>query len=708
VATAFDRRDNRITASRVIWVYNPSGDGTVSSRFRNLELSVSKNRLDGAGEITCLLKSRYADAHVCLTLEGRDIYQYRVVRLRGNITPVTFNVDASYAPNFYISAVMQRKRALYTATENISIPVEGTALNVAIKPDRETYLPGETARVEIQATDGKGAPLRADLSLAAVDEAIYSIRRDHTPRMEDFFYSRISNWVLTSYSYPITLLAGAGKDGGVRPRQDFRDTAYWKADIRTDEKGSAAVSFKLPDNLTTWRLTARGHDRSGRVGEKKQNFLVTQDLVARIARPRFMVEGDNVSLLGIVNSNTNRGLQRVETAMKVNDMPVKPDSDISISLPAYASARKSYAITVPGDEKMALRFDALADEKARDALLVSVPVERRGSAFKMSGYGDMNGNSTLTLVPVKGGDDFEFVPERVMITVNPSPITQMIKGLEYLVKYPYGCVEQTVNSFMPVLVLHKFLMKQGSAAILSIRGIIERIREKTIAGLKRLEQIQNDDGTWGWWAGDAGNAYLTAYAMQSLYIAGNLGYEVESAVINRGVAAIRRMLGGENISDDADRAYMLYVYSLFGKWDSAAFDRLYRLNGRNSYLASYLVRALANRKGMSVLDGSDKVKNEESRKEKLVFLLSLLKSQVKKDSRGIYWEPVPGQQWGWQGGRTEITAHVLSAFVASGEASTMSFQALQSISRRGCGEAWSSTKETGTVHIFLCGLHEQE
>ena len=43
VATGFDRRDNRITASRIVWVYNPSGAGAVASRFRNLELSVNKS-----------------------------------------------------------------------------------------------------------------------------------------------------------------------------------------------------------------------------------------------------------------------------------------------------------------------------------------------------------------------------------------------------------------------------------------------------------------------------------------------------------------------------------------------------------------------------------------------------------------------------------------------------------------------------------------
>ena len=40
-------------------------------------------------------------------------------------------------------------------------------------------------------------------------------------------------------------------------RVDFRDTAFWKADVVTGEDGSATISVPLPDNLTTWRLTAQ-------------------------------------------------------------------------------------------------------------------------------------------------------------------------------------------------------------------------------------------------------------------------------------------------------------------------------------------------------------------------------------------------------------------------------------------------------------------
>lgn len=695
VATAQDRRDNRINASYLVWVYSPSG-GEISSRFRNLELTVNKNEFQGDGEVTCLLKSRYSDGYVCLTVEGRDIYQSKVVKLQGNITPVTLKVNSAYAPNFYISGVMQRKRALYTDTQPISIPVKGTRLNISMKPDKEKYRPGETASIAINAVDENGKPVLADISLGAVDEAIYSVRRDNTPKMSDFFYAKISNWVLTSYSYPITLLAGAGKSDQSDVRQDFKDTAFWKADIRTDAAGKARVSFKLPDNLTTWRLTARGHDRDGKVGEKKENFLVTQDLVARIAKPRFLIEGDSVSLLGIINSNTQRGLTSVKTDMKMDDKPVKPDKDSPVSLPAFASESKSYTINVPKGESAVLRFDANADAQAKDALKLTVPIERRGSAFKLYGNGDMAANSSITLSPVQGGDDFEFVPESVSITVNPTPLIQMLKASEYLVNYPYGCIEQTLAGFMPSFALHSFLKKNNMLYLVS-QDDIQKIENKTSSGLRRIENAQNDDGSWGWWAGGEGNAYLTAYVMESLHRASGLGRNINSGVVTRGINSMISMLNSSNIKDNDAKAYLLYACALYGKFQRSAFDKLNDIKSPSVYASAYILRALY--VGRPVFD-RDKTKNSEIFEKHASRFMNIVKGAQQRDGKGIYWLSA-GNTSAWTGARAEMTANVLAALTAASDTSPIAAQAAVSIGKRTRGSTWSSTKESSYVIYSL-------
>jgi len=693
LATASDRRENLITASRVVWVYSSRG-ARVDSRFKNLELSVDRPILDKPGEITCLLKSRFPDAWVCLTVEGRDVYEKKVVRMTGNVMPVKMIIKEEYAPNCFITATMQRSRALFTNSAGVTLPDADTRIMISLTPSKEKYLPGEKATVRLKVDDENGKPLRADLSLGVVDEAIYSIRHDHTPKMLDFFYAKISNWVLTNYSYPITVLAGAAKEGKVKVREKFEDTAFWKADIRTGDDGRAEVSFDLPDNLTTWRLTARGHDMAGRVGERKSEILVTQDLIARVGKPRFMIEGDTVGLVGIVNSNTARGLPDVKTELRADDAPVQPDESVRISLPAFGSARAYYTVKAPdGRNSMKLLFTATADAAARDALALTIPVHSRGVPYALYGAGDMAGNRTVTVQPPPQAEDFDFVPSEIVISLNPGPVARMAKAAGYLAEYPFGCVEQSINRFLPALALRALLAKKGMEGL--VAGL--KVEETAAAGIERVQRAQNDDGSWGWWSGDRGNEFLTGYALFALHTAGRLGYTIDRERVENGLRAVERMLS-DSSGDHDTAAYLLYIHSLYGRWNDPAFRRIAAGKKPTAYTLSFLVRALALSRNMRNLQPSERERIDAV----LPGSIDGLRNMQKRDARGVYWEAPPSHAWSWQGGSVELTAHVLESLVVAGDRSPLPAQILGSLSRRGRDDRWNSTKETATVILAAC------
>jgi len=697
IVDGVDKRDNTITASRVIWIYSSSST-SIASKLKNLEIALNVTKLKKPQEVTCLVKTRYKDSYVCLTLEGRDIYRYKVIKMKGNIMPVKFDIKPGYAPNLYLTAVMQRKRALFTASAGISLPVKNTTLNISIKSGKTRFRPGERAKVDIKAVDEHGKPIKADLSLSVVDEAIYQIRTDHTPKMKDFFYSRISNWVLTSYSYPITVLAGAAKGGDVKVRQDFKDTAFWKANIRTNSSGKAELTFKLPDNLTTWRLTARGHDRDGRVGEKKSKILVTQELIARIGKPRFMIEGDKIGLIGIVNSNTEQGLKSVKTEFKIGKRLISPDKKIGISLPAFGSARNFYSYTVPKNKKkIKLQFTSIADRKYSDSILLSVPVERRGVAYKLYGLGDMAHNRNVKIVPIKGTDDFDFVPEKITILVNPSPVIQMLRATKFLSEYPYGCIEQTLNRFIPNLALNRILNIKGLSQFIDKKAVKD-LEKKVRVGIARLQYKQNGDGTWGWWYGDRGNAFVTGYVLYSLNLAKSSGYPIQMSRVNKGLKSVHRILRNQNVRNRDAASYLIYIYSMWGRWDNRIYNDFKKSKISNAYQLSNLIRAIAIVKKRYKLSAS-KLEALDSDMQKYI---KRLKSMMKKDRKGIYWSSAGAQSWSWPGGNAEITAHVLSSLVEAGDRSSLLGRIVHSLSKRSRGNAWRSTKETASVILALC------
>jgi Large extracellular alpha-helical protein len=100
-------------------------------------------------------------------------------------------------------------------------------------------------------------------------------------------------------------------------RRDFRDTAFWAPQIITDGQGRATVRFKLPDNLTTWRATARAVTAETAVGSAVHRCTVTKDVMVRLQAPRFFRERDRLTL-GVIVHNYTPQRRRIRLSLKAS------------------------------------------------------------------------------------------------------------------------------------------------------------------------------------------------------------------------------------------------------------------------------------------------------------------------------------------------------------------------------------------------------
>ena len=85
-------------------------------------------------------------------------------------------------------------------------------------------------------------------------------------------------------------------------RKVFPDTAFWQADIKTDQNGRAQAQLSFPDSLTTWRATIRGVTVDTKVGSATNRVIVRKNLMVRLAVPRFFRQGDDVTVSTIVHN----------------------------------------------------------------------------------------------------------------------------------------------------------------------------------------------------------------------------------------------------------------------------------------------------------------------------------------------------------------------------------------------------------------------
>lgn len=156
------------------------------------------------------LHSRMEKGLALLTYEGETILRHRIIDLQRDHNELSFGVGHDLFPNFRLAATAIDGRDLRTASKEFSVERE---LKVTLKPLKETFLPGEEAKVEISVTDQVGKPVEAELSLALVNEALYAVVPDRVLPILDFFQKDARRFA----EFHTGATCGFRYDGATRP-----------------------------------------------------------------------------------------------------------------------------------------------------------------------------------------------------------------------------------------------------------------------------------------------------------------------------------------------------------------------------------------------------------------------------------------------------------------------------------------------------------
>jgi alpha-2-macroglobulin len=130
------------------------------------------------------LHSRLEESLALVTYDGETILMYRVMKLARGMNDLTLAVGHEHFPNFRVAVAVMDGRHLRTAVKPFDVE---RRLHVTIRPVKDVFAPGAPGMVEITAVDHLGQPVRAELSLALVDDALFGLYPDRTPPIIDFF-----------------------------------------------------------------------------------------------------------------------------------------------------------------------------------------------------------------------------------------------------------------------------------------------------------------------------------------------------------------------------------------------------------------------------------------------------------------------------------------------------------------------------------------
>ena len=163
---------------------------TISDDEDAIKLRIFAERTDlkVGGSEKIRVHSRLKPTLALVTFEGEGIIRYRIVPLKKGWNELEFTVGHEHFPNFHLAVAAIDGQKLRQAGKDFTVERQ---LLVSIKPRKRFYPPGEEAEIEINATDQLGKPVKAELSLALVEEALFAIYPDNLEPITRFFQEGI-------------------------------------------------------------------------------------------------------------------------------------------------------------------------------------------------------------------------------------------------------------------------------------------------------------------------------------------------------------------------------------------------------------------------------------------------------------------------------------------------------------------------------------
>lgn len=504
-------------------------------------------------------------------------------------------------------------------------------------------------------------------------------------------------------------------------RKDFADSAYWNGNITTDINGITQVKFKMPENLSTWKINSWAMGAKVEVGFHSTEVVTTKDLLIRLQAPRFFVEKDEVVLSGIVH-NYLKNEQKVKVVFQqFGDCISDPEkAEVFITVPSNGEKRVDWRVKVlhPGEAK--IRMSAL-NEKESDAMEMKFPVLVHGMMKLESFSGVIRPEGNMDSIEIN--IPLERKPEESELIINYSPTLAgaMVDALPYLVDYPYGCTEQTLNKFIPTVITQSILNKMGlnlediknKLTNLNAEEIgdgndrakgwkkwkinpvfdIKEVESMAKTGLNRLYSMQNSDGGWGWfYDANYGHSYehTTATVVNGLLIAKGCGVAILQNSLDRGIQWLKQNQDKRinEIKKDKDkRAYDVdaLVYKILadaGKEDATM--RNYLLRDKND-LSVYSLTLI----GLGLF--------KANQKEELKAILENIDQYLEEDKENqTAWLNLKNHYWWcWYGNDIEANAHYLKLLSLTSPKSTKAAGLVKYLlSNRKNATYWRSTRDT--------------
>jgi uncharacterized protein YfaS (alpha-2-macroglobulin family) len=716
-AIGHDSHENEIRSAAYFWVWG--GKEYVSWRRESnnrIELIADKQEYQVGGTAEILVPSPYTGTvQALVSIERGHIVETEVRELESNSEVLRVPIVEAYVPDVFVSVVIvqgseQAPDGLATfkmGVVKLPVSVESKELNITLTPDKnmaqgEHYGPRQTATYDVLVTDHEGSPVEAELSLRLADLAVLALAEEPGQTLLETYWRNRGLGVKTSLPLVVSMEqfnreikvgakgGGGGEEAGL-VRSRFADTAFWDPVVRTDKDGKAQVEVQLPDNLTTWRMQARGITADTKVGRAEVDILSSLDLLVRPVLPRFFVVGDQAEIATVVNNNTQETLD-VQVNISTEGLSLDGSSSQTVSVKAGDKVRVNWPVKALPGEQVKVRMWAKAGD-LYDGREDTLPVYRYSTPEVVATAGRLS-EPGLRQEIVQLPKVFDSTQGELTVQIDGSLTAATQDALTYLEHYPYECVEQTVSRFLPNVVTWSALNELG----IERPDLRQKLAQMVGVGLQRLYNQQHFDGGWGWWVSDKSDPYLTAYVLQGIVEAYRAGFVVDKDVMSKAASYLHSNLPSvdkASVAWQANRlAYEIYILAEYN-------DALEQKGGGELGLAVRLFekRHLLSRYGQATLAVALSLL-EPDEPQRAQTLLSDLVSDAVVSATGTYWQEASPDYWNMNTDirTTAIVVWAMSRLEPKSELLPNAVRWLMAVRKEG---HWESTQTTAWSLLSL-------
>lgn len=403
----------------------------------------------------------------------------------------------------------------------------------------------------------------------------------------------------------------------VEARKEFADTAFFLPQLATErgaKSSRAKFSFKAPEQLTSWKIKAFAFTKDIKEGTLTEEAVTKKDLMVRLDLPRFFREKDKGTITAMAHNESDVALEGdlsievTENGKLINDKLHLVENLKHFKVEPHQMQSFNWSVEIPeGITTYKVRAVAknanLSDAEERE-----LPILPSRERLIESAFISLLGNESKKL-EIKLKDDPTRINESMTLEVDPQVTLSLLNTLPFLVSYPYECVEQLLNKYVPLAVMNKIYEKypsiqkavgkipkrttvtpawekddpkrlialmetpwvsqsEGQAAFFPIVDLLD---PAVVAAQKditfgKLKSAQLSNGAFPWWPGGMPDVYMTLYVLAGLAEGAHYGVEMPKEMIEKALNYVNSEIPLRLKPEEYDLAlvsYAAYVVTSF-------------------------------------------------------------------------------------------------------------------------------------------------